>query len=377
MQIKVLIDARMVLGRPHGIYQYVARMAQGLRVLQEKAPLEYEPVFLVSDGFPPQIFDGFQTIRAQSRFLSVGEQFEIPKILKKGHFKLYHSPSFSSLIHCPCPWVVTVHDLNHLQFGGIREKIYYGLILKKFARKAEALLTVSEFSKKDLCQWLKIDPNKIEVVPNAIKRIAVPSDKNIEEAIRPFALDKKKYFFCFANPKPHKNILKLIESYRYFRNHGGRGFELALVGPRMDEVRKLRNLTETSNSGAEGIVEVKGGVSVEDTLAILAGSCALVSPSLYEGFGLPPVEAATMGIPVLVSDIPAHREGLAALSETEIKWVKPLDRDGWVNALNAVAHGKLDAPSAQTQEAILTQNSEQKLGENMDRIYRRVLNTQV
>ena len=356
---KIVIDARMVGPTLHGIARYVSLLALGLSEIKD---LPYEPIFLVAPGIK---MAGHTVRETGSRFLSVGEQWAVPKLLREIGATLYHSPSFSSLLYCPCPWLVTLHDLNHLSFGGIAEKIYYRAVLKPFALKAKELLTVSEFSRQEIAAWMGIPRDSIEVVFNALDPAfkTPPSNPEIDAVLKGLRLERGKYFFCLSNSKPHKNVALLAEAYLTFRNQ-------SLAPQVWPLVLSTKGIVQAA--ARQGVVEVD---SLREThvRALLAGAGALVFPSLYEGFGLPPAEAAALGIPVIASRIHAHEEALRDLTMEEVHWVEPRDFHGWVNALHRGQRGDVRGACAETRAKILERYSVGELARHMDQIYRRAL----
>lgn len=352
MSSRVVIDGRMVGEISHGISRYVRMIAKGLADLPK---LEYEPLFLCAPGMTPY-FSGFETKELRTPFLDPKEMLTIPIELWKSKAKLYHSPSFSSLPIAPCPWIVTIHDLNHLTYGGQMERMYYETVLKSFAERAKAVLTVSEFSKSEIVRWdPKLHP---EVVYNAIDPQFMKKGGAIEPTLERFGVTRDRYFLCLSNEKPHKNVATLVRAFQSFRESSeeARTFKLVLSLKRFE--------------GEPGVVSVSG-LSDADSHSLLRGARALVFPSVYEGFGLPPVEAAVIGAPLIVSDIPAHREALRDLGAGEVRWVEPLSEDGWISALKV--SGGLKPVTEATREKLIQRYSTAKLGQSMDRIYRRVL----
>ena len=350
---RIVIDARMVGPALHGIARYVTLMARGLR---EFAGGPYELLFWVAPGMEQSShFQGFRTQVISTPFLHPSEQWALPAALKSARADLYHSPSFASLLVCPCPWIVTVHDLNHLTFGGMAEKVYYQTLLKRFARGAQALLTVSEFSKSEIVSWTGREG--VEVVYNAIDPglAQAPGESESQEVLRKYGLERGKYFFSLSNAKPHKNIRMLVDSHGAYRAQGGR---LPLV----------LSLTEF---GASPGVRALGSLSEADVQVLLANAGALFFPSIYEGFGLPPVEAVLAGVRVALSDIPAHREALQDLAPSEALWVLPRDPHGWTQAFHRAEKEDFSRPVSGPR--ILERYSVRRLGESMDRVYRRVL----
>ena len=351
---RIVIDARYVGETLHGMARYTLLMAKGL----EKIQLSYSPVFLVQPGMADK-FSAFETREVSAGFLNPRELVEIPKILKELNADLYHSPTFSSLAYCPCPSLVTIHDLNHLTYGGIKEKLYYLLLLKRFARTSKKILTVSRFSKTEIADWLEMGEDKIQVVYNAIDSdLAEPvSDSEIAAVLGKYQLEKGGYFFCLSNPKPHKNVALLVEAFQKFRREN-------------DQIPLVLSMHDFSD--IPGIKSL-GGFSDRETKALLAGSKALFFPSIYEGFGLPPVEAAVMGIPVAVSDIAAHREALQDLAADEVLWVDPFDEGAWTFALSRASRGELGTTKPETRRAILTRYAVSRLGAEMNEVYREFL----
>ena len=147
----VLIDARMVGAVLHGIARYVLQLSKGLAALQLQKPLPYEPAFLVSEETELKEFHPFRTVRAQSSFLSPSEWLEVRWLARREKAALYHSPSFMSLPRLGCTYVVTVHDLNHLQYGSSVQRIYYEVCLR-FLLCASAVVSVSDFSRQEVAQ---------------------------------------------------------------------------------------------------------------------------------------------------------------------------------------------------------------------------------
>ena len=314
---KVVIDARMVGEVPHGIARYVLLAAQGMENLRtaDLASFPFEPWYLVDSQINPSPqavgLPNDRSIPVESTFLEKTELLKIPRILRTHQASLYWSPSFSSLLPgflgSPYPWVVTVHDLNHLHFGSRAQKIYYEWVLKPFCLSARKVLTVSEFSKQELMAWLKLPADRIDVVYNAMdpklfkKGVSVLAEKPSEPP----------YFLCLGNPKPHKNIESLLAAYQELRKR------------RLDQGKPCWDLVISGMSRkSEDGVRFLAKIPEQELSTWIQGAQAMVFPSLYEGFGLPPVEAASLGVPVIASDIPPHREGLQNAQST-ILWFDP------------------------------------------------------
>jgi glycosyltransferase involved in cell wall biosynthesis len=365
---RVIIDARMVEAVPHGIARYVIRLASGLRGLADGASgLPYDPVFLTGSAGTHEGFSGFETLPTDIPFLSPRELTALPAVIAGARASLYHSPSFASLFvqgpwRLRMPWVQTIHDLNHLRFGDWKQKAYYRLLLRPFARRAAALATVSEFSRQELSRWLSLPEARLEVVSNALEPalLEAPPAHETQKTLAHLELEPGKYFFCLSNSKPHKNLPLLVKAYQRVRRVGGTSWPLVL------------SVNSGDGLAGEG-VRALGAVADREARVLRASAGAVVFPSLYEGFGLPPVEAAIAGVPLIVSDIPPHREGLAALLPDEAVWINPEDLYGWVRALERAGERRIPPASIESRQRILASFNEGELAARMDRIYRRVL----
>jgi glycosyltransferase involved in cell wall biosynthesis len=396
---KVVIDARMVFPQAHGIGRYVKNLAIGLAELAEKRALAYEPIFLTDHRYSGLLPSVFESVPVQAPFLNPSELLEIPSHLKRIGADAYHSPSFSSLAYAPCPWIATVHDLNHLKYGNAKQKIYYHVLLKRFAKKASALLTVSEFAKKELCDWLQLASARVDVAYNAIEPSFVKPLQPLTDADRSEfqALSDRKswnvrsgeYFICLSNSKPHKNLSFLIRAYLDACK------DTDYTNARQSAIPKLMlsvgagELDFSSDDLKNGLMkdQVLFTSHLDDLEArlVLTHARAAVFPSQYEGFGLGPLEAIVSGAPVLVSDIAPHREGLCDFSKDGwTQWLSPADLKAWSQAFKALSlagHATLDEPRVMhadsrfiaARNAAIERYSVKRLAEHMDRIYAGVL----
>ncbi len=203
--------------------------------------------------------------------------------------------------------VVTVHDVGFKRLPQLykpRDRKFHEWSTKDIAKRAERVITVSEFSGREIAETYGIDPSKIAITPNGIDhdRYRPISDlAEIEERLTRYRISKP-YFVSVGRLEAKKNIANLVKAFTLFKARRGLGDPTKLVlignpGFGYEEIKKA-----IADSSAKQDILQLGYVPEADKPAILNGAQALIHPSWYEGFGIPPVEAMACGCPVLSSD---------------------------------------------------------------------------
>jgi glycosyltransferase involved in cell wall biosynthesis len=213
---------------------------------------------------------------------------------------------FTAPPFCPCPLVVSIHDLSfeHLPQTFLRRsRTQLRLTVRHSARRADHILTLSEHTRADVIDTYKIDPEKVTAIPLAAPTHFAPvtDDKELQRVRHTYVIDGD-YVLCVGSIQPRKNLVRLIKAYASLRgNNPGTNFpKLVIVGKRgwlYDET--LRTLEET---GAQESIVLTGYVPEADLPALYSGALCFVYPSYFEGFGLPPLEAMKCGTPVIVGN---------------------------------------------------------------------------
>ncbi len=235
--------------------------------------------------------------------------------------KVFFSPGFNSPFRSSARFVFTIHDLIHLRFDDERSLLktaYYATFVKPAVRKAARVLTVSEFSKREILDWTGVSEESISVVRNA-------AGPGFSESGVSFEHDEP-YFLYVGNRKAHKNLRMLLTAYSRSRVVGH--VRLFLTGPASAEISEI-----SRDLGISKRLTFLGFVPEDRMPALYRGAVALVLPSLYEGFGLPVVESMACGTAVVCSNVSALPE---IVGDAGIL-VQPYDVDSISEGLNRVA----------------------------------------
>lgn len=235
------------------------------------------------------------------------DQVVLSKCARTDHLDLFFSPYDKGPLFLPCPLVLTVHDLlftvipDRRGMGGF---LYYRAYIetrKLMAKRADLIITVSEHSKRDIVRLFGVRESKIKVVPNGVpdKYHHTQDRSTIERTRRKYGIPGD-YILYVGNFKPHKNVRCLVEAYNGLSDLLKDTYYLVLCGRRdrfRDEIEAW-----VKNLGLERRVIFVDFVSEDDMPNLYSGAEVFVFPSLYEGFGLPPLEAMACGTPVICSN---------------------------------------------------------------------------
>ena len=300
--MRIAIDARKL--HDFGIGTYIRNLLKHLALIDRDT--EYVLLCRPQDvKVTEQLGPNFRAVAESSRPYSVAEQVMLPARLVAQNVSLLHEPHYVLPPLVPCRAVVTIHDCIHLMFPQyLPNRLAYGYArasLWAAARRAERIFTVSETSKADILRYCDVAAERIIVVYNAIDdRFATPPEPEAIERVReryqlhgPFAL-------YVGNIKPHKNLERLIDAFDLVRRGGFERLELLIIGDQISKYPRLRRAVDQHKLHKHARFL---GFVADDTLAALYRlATVFVFPSLYEGFGLPPLEAMASGTPVVTSN---------------------------------------------------------------------------
>jgi glycosyltransferase involved in cell wall biosynthesis len=268
-----------------------------------------------------------------ARPYSLAELWRLALRVRRDRAHLFHAPHYVCPPLLSCPAVITIHDLIHLRFADWRRRplapLYARVMLRLAVRRAARLITVSEATRDDLARCLGVPAGRVRVIPNGVAPIFQPAADPAGLGAR---LEKvglaPPYWLFVGNPLPHKNVPVLLEAVAGLP---------ATMGPLV-----LAGVRATARPALERAVEAR---ALRDRVVILPplpeaeltpvyqGATALALVSLWEGFGLPALEAMACGTPVVVAD----RGGVAEVVGEAGLRVDPTNVDALREALYNLA----------------------------------------
>ncbi len=302
--MRIAIDARKL--RDFGIGTYIRNILMELSRLDRTT--EYVVLCRPDDLDTGDVLGtNFRMVPEAAPTYSVSEQFKIPLALERERVRMVHEPHYVLPPLVRCRSVVTIHDCIHLMFPqylpGRLAYVYAKGSMWSAARKANRILTVSEASKRDILRFFGVPPEKVAVIYNAIDErfLAPPNTAHMDLVRQRYQLDHP-FVLYVGNIKPHKNIPRLIDAFGRVRARGcADDLKLVIVG---DDISKYPALRQTVHKHKlDKHVRFFGFQPAETLAAFYRLARVFVFPSLYEGFGLPPLEAMACGTPVVTSNV--------------------------------------------------------------------------
>jgi len=343
---KIGIDARKL--KDYGIGSYIRNLLEAIARLPESAAYRFRVYTRRADEADlPDLPGRFEVVHDDSPGYSVAELTRLPWKLLRDRLDLFHATHYV----LPPLWktraVVTIHDIIHLlypQFLPNRAALLYArYMIRRALTRADRIITVSYNTRSDLVNYFQVPAARIEVIYNGVSARFRPDITPEEKARVASKLGiPSPYLLFLGGEKPHKNMQNVVRAFAKARRERSLPHALVLAGPLPANPARLDALIAALELSSTVIL---GGIVADGDLpALYAGAEAFLYPTLYEGFGLPVVEAMACGTPVLTSSTSALQEiagGYALL-------VDPMDVDAIASGIALLAtDGKARAEYAE------------------------------
>jgi glycosyltransferase involved in cell wall biosynthesis len=337
--LRIGIDGRYIQDHFPGIGRYTYNLVDALPTVAPEAQLVimYNPHLLNTryDMLALGRGRGVQLVPVGIPALSLKEQFSLPSLAKQLSLDLLHSPYYVKPYRLPCPSVVTFYDVIPLLYPQYLPSPWarwlFRLTARLALRSAAAVITVSESTRHDLLTRFGANTDKVWVTPLAADDRFRPLPHGRVEAVRHKYSLPQRYILYVGINKPHKNLVHLLEVFARLPQREN----LVLAGREDQRYPQARQAAERLGLGDRA--HFLGDVADDDLPALYNGASLFAFPSLYEGFGLPVLEAMACGTAVICSNTSSLPEivGDAAIA------LDPTDRQAWVEAIGEVLRSEV------------------------------------
>lgn len=314
--MRIGIDARFFGPDSKGLGRYTQMLITHLEKIDQNN--DYV-IFLRRTNFDTYVPHNvrFTKILADYRWYSFAEQLFFPFVLYRSNCDLVHFPHFNvPILYCK-KFVVTIHDLILLRYptrkASTRSALFYWIkffvykiVIAYAVARAQTIIAVSLFTKNDVCRQYPRVCNKVRVVYEAAE-IETHQLSLDDEMMKKCGIIGS-YMLYVGNAYPHKNLSFLVDAFALYKKNGGVVKNLVLVGKDDHFYAQLERYIRTQNITGVLICHTVDDVMLQE---LYKNAHLFVFPSLYEGFGLPPLEAQSYGVPVLSSTHPCMQEILS------------------------------------------------------------------
>jgi glycosyltransferase involved in cell wall biosynthesis len=263
-------------------------------------------------------------------------EWRIPIVLKKCRADCFLSFDTYASTRTDVPTVIISHDIayhhypEHLRSSHLR---WYRKWFPRYHRRADCIVAVSQYTADDIIETYNLDSSKVSVGYNACPDHYAPISSEEVEAVRAQYTQGRAYFVYIGSLHPRKNIVNLIQAYNIYRDHGG-DQALVLIGHLAWKTENI-SLAISASAYSQDIIHLSG--IGDEANHIVAGATALVYVSLFEGFGIPLLEAMAAGVPVITSSVSSMPEVAANAALI----VDPKDVNAIATAMSCVATDEL------------------------------------
>lgn len=322
--MKIGIEGRTLQGRRYGVARYTVNL---LHHFVEIAPSNEYIVYL-SEDIEPLGFSG-DCLRLEvvgsERIPLAWRHLHLPRAMRRERIDVHFSPSYFLPLFKVCPYVDVVHDLSfkaHPEWFTRDVRMKFDDLFWRFVTKAERIITVSEHSKSDIIRFLGVDPARISVIYEAAdERFRPVRDEELLESVRRKYGLAERFLFTAGSIHTRRNLERLILAIGRAGRELGTAPTLFILGTPAPFSPPVDIAGATTSAGLDGRVIHREYVSEEDMLLLYNACDMFVYPSIYEGFGLPVIEAMACGAPVACSNVTS----LPEVGGDAVEYFDPMD----------------------------------------------------
>lgn len=298
-----------------GIEHYIYYLLESLAIIDKdneyiifcKSKNDLPSIVLKKDNFVlcnsplPLSVRGFRALR---------EHLFFPFHISQKNIDVYHGTHFMLPSILNCPSVVTFHDfvlergldLDTHETSSLLSKLYLRFILPYSAEKAHRIISVSDSTKRDIVNGLNIKPDKVITIYHGISKLfRRMDDRNYLEKVRSVLGLPMEYILFVGALKPRRNLSRAIEAYSLLKKYHNVNHKFVIAGPKDERYREV--FVTVERLGLTGDIIFIGNVDHKVLPAVYNMASLFIYPSLYDGFGFPPVEAMACGLPVITSNV--------------------------------------------------------------------------
>lgn len=336
--MKIGIDIRIFGTRHGGIGRYCQKLVPEILKLSPE-----DSFYLFSNqkaADPSELeellkFRNATIVETGIRHYSLKEQVFLPLLLNKYNLDLVHFTNFNAPIFYKRPFVVTIHDMVHHKISGAKKSRWahffaYKNIIGSAAKKAAAIITVSEKSKNDISLFLKANPEKIFVSYEGASLGTAVEDSFVDKIKKQYLLNRP-YFLFVGVLERKKNLITLARAFDLFLKKYKADADLVIAGKADSHYPDIRK--QAMKIKFSGHLVFTGYVPDRELEALYKGAYCFVSASLHEGFGLPGVEALRFGLPLAVSNTEVFNE----IYDNAAIYFDPLSEEDIAEKLHLIA----------------------------------------
>lgn len=312
-KVKIAFDTRYVQPGFPGIGRYAYSLAESLAPLIQtewpaaKLDLIYNPTLLdnrydlkvLAENYPNTV----QLLASEARPISAKEQWQLPLIAARQHFDIWHAPYYIRPYILPTRSVLSAHDVTSARLPSSlpskKARLIFEITTRLAFLSSRRIIAVSQSAKDDIVSLYKVRPEKITVIYHGYSPNFRPASLQEQAKYRAELNLPETYALYMGINKPHKNLMRLLEAFKQFKSQTNSPLALILAGKEDARYKdELHQHAENLGLLQDNSVRFWGEVSEADLPKLYATAQFFVMPSLYEGFGLPVLEAMASGCPV-------------------------------------------------------------------------------